>query len=98
MIPDGQLAQTSAFLTCVLPPRRDSEVYRVEIFPRAEYYANNFSSIEKMATHLLRHGRRPYNPYFALGTFPAGGRDRLAKHALRFAVAWADLDVGLEKP
>ncbi len=79
MTGEQALQRAAAFLRAVLPDRREDEVYRLEIFPRPEFVANNFVSIEKMAAHLLRFGMRPYNAYFALATFPRGGRDRLAE-------------------
>lgn len=88
---------TIDFLTAILPARKETEVYRVEIFPPAEPYANNFVSLAEMADYLLRWGVSPRNAYFALATFPRAGRDRRGAHALRFACAWADLDVGPTK-
>ena len=88
------------FLEAVLPERDDSEVYRIEVFPPPvglKARSKNYLSIEKMARYLVRHGQEA-NAYVALATFPAGGSDRKAEHALRVAVVWADVDFGEGKP
>ncbi len=85
------------FLHAILPERREDEVYRVEVFPRPADQANNFTRIDALAAYLSKHGRSA-NAYVALATFPAGGNDRQAEHAMRVACLWADLDCGADKP
>ncbi len=87
----------AAFLRAILPSRVEGEVYRVEVLPPVKQNSKNYLDVDVMAQHLVEHGEKR-NAYVALATFPAKGTDRRAEHALRFAVVWADLDVGAKKP
>ena len=75
---------------------RDDPVRAAALWERTLDEARDELDLERLARHLIDHGQGR-NAYVALGTFPKGGTDRRAEHALRLAVLWVDLDVGENK-